>query len=259
VDLGLAGRKAIVCASSSGLGKACAVALAREGCTVVVNGRNEERVNATAREISQGTGARAIAVVADLTKATGRELLLAALPEPDILVNNNAGPEPRSFLELGEAEWRDALESNFLAHAYLIRAVLPGMRARKFGRIVNITSARVKSPTPTMALSTSPRAALTALCKAVSLEVAPDNVTLNNILPERFETERQRFMAERMAEADRISIDEARTRIASTIAAKRMGRPEEFGAACAFLCSVHAGYISGQNLQLDGGSYRGLI
>jgi 3-oxoacyl-[acyl-carrier protein] reductase len=235
------------------------MALAREGCVVAVNGRNEERVNATAREISACTGSRAIAVVADVTTSAGRERLLAALPEPDILINNNAGPEPGSFLELGEKEWRDALEANFLAHAFLIRAVLPGMRARKFGRIVNITSARVKSPTPTMTLSTSPRAALTALCKALSLEVAPDNVTLNNILPERFETERQRFMAERLSQSDHISIDEARARLASTIAAKRMGKPEELGAACAFLCSAHAGYISGQNLQLDGGSYRGLI
>jgi 3-oxoacyl-[acyl-carrier protein] reductase len=235
------------------------MALAGEGCTVVVNGRNEERVTATAREIEQTTGVRPIPVVADITQAAGRKALLAALPEPDILVNNNAGPEPRSFLEIGEAEWRDALEANFLAHAFLIRAVLPGMRARKFGRIVNITSARVKSPTPTMALSTSARAALTALCKAVSLEVAPDNVTLNNLLPERFETERQRFMAERLSQADSIPMDEARARIAATIAAKRMGQPEEFGAACAFLCGNHAGYISGQNMQLDGGSYRGLI
>jgi 3-oxoacyl-[acyl-carrier protein] reductase len=235
------------------------MALAREGCTVVVNGRNAERVDATARDIKQTTGVRAIPVVADITQAVGRKALLAALPEPDILVNNNAGPEPRSFLEIGEAEWRDALEANFLAHAFLIRAVLPGMRARKFGRIVNITSARVKSPTPTMALSTSARAALTALCKAVSLEVAPDNVTLNNLLPERFETERQRFMAERLSQADSIPMDEARARIAATIAAKRMGQPEEFGAACAFLCGNHAGYISGQNMQLDGGSYRGLI
>jgi 3-oxoacyl-[acyl-carrier protein] reductase len=225
----------------------------------VVNGRTEERVNATARDIEHTTGVRAIPVVADVTQAAGRKSLLAALPEPDILVNNNAGPEPRSFLEIGEAEWRDALEANFLAHAFLIRAVLPGMRARKFGRIVNITSARVKSPTPTMALSTSARAALTALCKAVSLEVAQDNVTLNNLLPERFETERQRFMAERLSQADSIPMDEARARIAATIAAKRMGQPEEFGAACAFLCGEHAGYISGQNVQLDGGSYRGLI
>jgi 3-oxoacyl-[acyl-carrier protein] reductase len=225
----------------------------------VINGRDEGRVAMAAREIAQSTGAVVKAVVGDITDASGRNALLAALPDPDILINNNAGPEPKGFLDIDESEWRKALESNFLAHAFLIKAVIPGMRSRKFGRVVNITSARVKSPTPTMALSTSPRAALTALCKALSFEVAPDNVTLNNLLPERFETERQRFMAVKMSEADHISIDEARARIASTIAAKRMGRPEEFGAACAFLCSEQASYISGQNLQVDGGSYRGLI
>jgi len=259
MDLGLAGRKAIVCASSAGLGKACALALAREGCEVVINGRDSTRLDRAAEEIGTATGARVTPVVADLNERSGRETLLAAGSNADILVNNNAGPDPANFMDLGEDEWRNALEANFLAPVFMIKGVLPGMRRRKFGRIVNITSARVKTPTPTMGLSTSPRAALTAMCKALSLEVAIDNVTLNNLLPERFETERQTFMAERMSKSEGISLDDARARIAESIAAKRMGKPEEFGAACVFLCSVQAGYISGQNLQLDGGSYRGLI
>jgi 3-oxoacyl-[acyl-carrier protein] reductase len=151
------------------------------------------------------------------------------------------------------------LEANMLAPILLIRAVLPGMRERRFGRIVNITSAMVKSPRAHMGLSTAARTGLTALCKSLVPEVARDNVTINNLLPERIDTGRQRFMAERMMKAENISYEEARSRIVDTIAAKRFGKPSEFGDACAFLCSAQAGFISGQNLQLDGGSYGGLI
>ena len=151
------------------------------------------------------------------------------------------------------------MEANLLAPLLLVRAVLPGMRARRFGRIVNITSAMVKSPRATMALSTTARTGLTAFCKAMSFEAAADNVTLNNLLPERIDTPRQQQMAERLMQRDGIGLDEARRRIAMSIAARRMGRPEEFGDACAYLCSAQAGFISGQNLQLDGGSYPGLI
>ncbi|MBN8491535.1 MAG: SDR family oxidoreductase [Burkholderiales bacterium] len=258
MDLGLAGRRALVCASSSGLGLACAAALAREGCEVWINGRQPERLERARAQLSAG-GVTVHAVVADLVTAAGRDALLAACPEPDILVNNNAGPPPGELAEWDHAAWIAALEANLLAPLLLVRAVLPGMRARHFGRIVNITSAMVKSPRATMALSTTARTGLTAFCKAMSFEAAADNVTINNLLPERIDTPRQQQMAERMMQREGIGLDEARRRIAMTIAARRMGRPEEFGDACAFLCSAQAGFISGQNLQLDGGSYPGLL
>lgn len=258
MDLGLAGRRALVCASSSGLGLACAEALSREGCAVWINGRNGQRLEA-ARARLAAAGATVQAVAADLVTPAGRDTLLAACPEPDILVNNNAGPPPGELADWDHAAWMGALEANLLAPLLLVRAVLPGMRARRFGRIVNITSAMVKSPRATMALSTTARTGLTAFCKAMSFEAAADNVTINNLLPERIDTPRQQQMAERMMQRDGIGLDEARRRIAMSIAARRMGRPGEFGDACAYLCSAQAGFISGQNLQLDGGSYPGLL
>ena len=258
MDLGIAGRRALVCASSSGLGLACAAALAREGCEVWINGRHAERLERARAQLA-GSGATVHAVAADLVTPAGRDALLAACPEPDILVNNNAGPPPGELADWDHAAWIAALEANLLAPLLLVRAVLPGMRARRFGRIVNITSAMVKSPRATMALSTTARTGLTAFCKAMSFEAAADNVTLNNLLPERIDTPRQQQMAERLMQRDGIGLDEARRRIAMSIAARRMGRPEEFGDACAYLCSAQAGFISGQNLQLDGGSYPGLI
>src|SRR5215470_1071289 len=259
MDLGIKGRKAIVCASSQGLGLACATSLAREGCTVFINGRDESRLDKAAREIEAVTGARATAVVADINTEAGRAQLVAACPEADILINNNAGPTPGDLKDWDHAAWLGALEANMLAPILLIRALLPGMRQRRFGRIVNITSAMVKSPRAQMGLSTAARAGLTALSKSLVPEVAKDNVTINNLLPERIDTGRQRFMAERMMKMESIGYEEARARIVETIAAKRFGRPEEFGDACAFLCSAQASFISGQNLQLDGGSYRGLV
>jgi 3-oxoacyl-[acyl-carrier protein] reductase len=259
MDLGLKGRRALVCASSQGLGLACATALAREGCAVFINGRDAGRLATAQASIVEKTGAQVVTVVADITTEIGRDALIRACPEPDILVNNNAGPTPGDLAAWDHATWIAALEGNMLAPILLIRAVLPGMRARKFGRIVNITSAMVKSPRPHMALSTTARTGLTAFSKAMSIEVAVDNVTLNNLLPERIDTPRQEFMAERWMKQHNIDRDEARRRIASTIAAKRFGTPEEFADACAFLCSAQAGFISGQNLQLDGGSYPGLV
>jgi 3-oxoacyl-[acyl-carrier protein] reductase len=259
MDLGIGNRKAIVCASSRGLGLACATVLAREGCAVVINGRNQERLARAAQEIETRTGRAVRAVVADINTETGRACLLEACPEPDILVNNNAGPPPGSLGEWDRAAWLAAIEANMLAPILLISAILPGMRARRFGRIVNITSAMVKSPRPAMALSTAARAGLTAFAKAMALDVARDNVTINNLLPERFDTARQQQMAERMMKTRGITLAEARAAIVDTIAAKRFGDPMELGEACAWLCSVNAGFISGQNLQLDGGSYRGLI
>ncbi len=259
MDLGIRGRKAIVSASSLGLGLACAAALYREGCSVVINGRDPARLE-KATSLLRGLGTGTLQqVVADINTEDGRAALIAACPDADILVNNNAGPEPKAFPELDRDAWMTALEANMLAPMFLMQALLPGMRSRKFGRIVNITSAMVKSPRPHMALSTTARTALTALSKAVSLDVAKDNVTINNLLPERIDTGRQEFMAARMMKAQGISREEARSQIAETVAAKRFGRPEEFADACAFLCSAQAGFISGQNLQLDGGSYSGLI
>ena len=259
MDLGIAGRKALVCASSQGLGLACAEALAREGCEVVINGRDAGRLNAAAAALASRAGIGVRTVAADLNTAEGRARLVAACPDADILVTNNAGPPPGVLADWDHAAWLTAIEANMLAPILLIRELVPGMRARKFGRIVNITSAMVKSPRPAMALSTAARTGLTAFCKSLSLEVAGDNVTINNLLPERFDTDRQRMMAERMMAADGITREEARRRIAATIAAKRFGDPEEFGQACAFLCGARSGFLSGQNLQLDGGSYAGLI
>lgn len=259
MDLGIRGRKAIICASTQGLGRACAVSLAGEGVTVFINGRDAARARAVAAEIAAESGGEVHGVGADITTEAGRAALVAACPEPDMLVNNNAGPPPGKLADWGHEQWIAALEANMLAPALLIRAVVPGMRARRFGRIVNITSAMVKSPRPMMALSTGARAGLTAFSKSLSLEVAADNVTINNLLPERIDTPRQKFMAERMMKQHGIDMAEARRRITETVAAKRFGLPGEFGDACAFLCSAQAGFMSGQNLQLDGGSYHGLI
>jgi 3-oxoacyl-[acyl-carrier protein] reductase len=259
MDLGIAGRRALVCASSRGLGRACARALAAEGVEVVVNGRDAERLEATAGEIRRETGARVTAVVADLSTETGRAALLAACPAPDILVNNNGGPAPGRFEDWDHARWLAALEANLLAPLLLIRAVIGGMRQRRFGRIVNVTSAMVKAPVAAMGLSTAARSALTALCKGLSREAARDNVTLNNLLPERIDTDRQRSMAELRARSGGVSLEQAYAEMAASIAAGRLGTADEFGAACAYLCSAQAGYVSGQNLQLDGGSYPGVF
>jgi 3-oxoacyl-[acyl-carrier protein] reductase len=259
MDLGIKGRKALVCASSQGLGLACATALAREGCAVTINGRETGRLEEARAAILAATGVTAQIVAADMTTEAGRASMIAACPQADILINNNAGPPPGKLADWDHAAWLAALESNMLAPILLIRALLPGMRERRFGRIVNITSAMVKSPRPHMALSTTARTGLTAFSKAMALGAAVDNVTINNLLPERIDTPRQMFMAERMMTLHNIDMAEARRRITETVAAKRFGTPEEFGDTCAFLCSVQSGFISGQNLQLDGGSYPGLI
>jgi 3-oxoacyl-[acyl-carrier protein] reductase len=259
MDLGIAGRKALVCASTQGLGLACATSLAREGCIVYINGRSHERAQKVAAELASQTGAVVHGVGGDITTEAGRQALLSACAEPDILVNNNAGPPPGRLQDFDHSNWLEALEANMLAPALLIRGVLPGMRARQFGRIINVTSAMVKSPRPGMGLSTGARAGLTAFSKSLSVEVAVDNVTINNLLPERIDTDRQRFMAERMVREKGITMEQARQQIAQSIAAKRFGTPKEFGDACAYLCSVQASFISGQNLQLDGGSYHGLL
>jgi len=259
VDLGIDGRKALVCASSQGLGYACALALAQEGCEVFINGRHAEKLEFAAQALRAETGASVTPVAADISTEAGRATLLRACPAPDILINNNAGPAPGKLADWDHGAWIGALENNLLAAAFLIQATLPGMRERRFGRIVNITSAMVKSPHAAMGLSTAARAGLTALCKALSREAIVDNVTLNNLLPERFDTPRQMFMAQRLMQEQGISLEQARRQLADTLPAKRLGDPAEFGAACAFLCSARSGFMTGQNLQLDGGASWGLI
>lgn len=259
MDLGIKNKKAIVCASSKGLGKACARSLMMEGVSVVINARGEEFLKETFEELSLIDENKVSMTVADLNTEEGRKKLIESCPDADILINNNSGPPPINFLESNKEEWLKALDSNMLSAIFMIKDLLPGMIDRKFGRIVNITSAMVKSPHPLMSLSTSARTGLTAFSKGISKDVAKHNVTINNLLPERFDTDRQVFMTEMIMENQNISREEARSQIASSIAANRFGRPEEFGATCAFLCSEHAGFISGQNLQLDGGSYSGLI
>jgi 3-oxoacyl-[acyl-carrier protein] reductase len=259
MDLGLKGKKAIVCASTKGLGRACAAALATEGVAVLICGRNAEGVESALRDLRAQTGGTVDGVVADVTTDQGRATLLERYPDPDILINNNAGPSPGKFADYGRAEWTAALDANMIAPLLLVRAVLPGMRSRKFGRIINIVSAMVTTPRPHMTLSAGARAGLVAALKGVALEVAADNVTIHNLLPERIDTDRQIFMAKQQAAREGITFDEARAKQVQSIAAKRLGLPAEFGAACAFLCSAHAGYMSGQNIHLDGGTYPALI
>lgn len=259
MDLGLKGRTALVCASTRGLGHACAEALAREGATVFINGRDAALLEAAVAGIREATGGVVHGIVADVTTLEGRAALLAACAEPDILVNNCAGPPPGSFLDFDHDMWVKVLEANMIAPIQLVRAVLPTMRTRRFGRIINITSAMVTAPRPHMSLSAGARAGLTAVMKALSLDVARDNVTINNLLPERFDTARQEQMALVAMDREGISYETARGRQVQSIAAQRLGRPDEFGAMCAFLCSDFAGYVSGQNVHLDGGSYPALI
>lgn len=256
VDLGIAGRRALITASSRGLGNACATALAAEGVHVTINGLSEENLSKAAADLATH-GVEVKAVAADINTPEGRAALLEACPEPDILVNNNWGPPPGDWLSFEYEDWLGAVEANMLAPIMMIKAVVPAMRERKFGRVVNITSQMVKSPFSVMGLSAGARAGLTAACKALSRDVAKDNVTINNLLPERIDTERQQYMARKRAESSGMSFEDARAEMVASIAADRMGRPEEFGRACAFLCAADSGYISGQNLQLDGGSYRG--
>ena len=259
MDLGISGRLALLTASSRGLGRACAVALAGEGVNVTINGLSRGNLDRTAGEIRAATASEVVTVVADINTAEGRQQLLEACPNPDILVNNNWGPPPGRWEDFEYEDWLQAVESNMLAPIMMIKGVIDGMKARRFGRVVNITSQMVKSPFAVMGLSAGARTGLTAAAKVLSREVAEFNVTINNLLPERIDTERQVYMARKRAESAGITYEEARREMVDSIAAKRMGRPEEFGAACAFLCSEQASYISGQNLQLDGGSYRGVF
>ena len=259
MDLGLKGRKAIVCAGSKGLGKGCAEALAAEGVELVINARGVEALEATAAEIRAKYGVKVTAVAADVTTGEGRAKLLAACPAPDILINNAGGPPPGDFREWDEAAWHKALDANMIAPIMLIKATIDGMIGRKFGRIVNITSAAVKLPIPQLGLSNGARTGLTGFVAGLSRQVAKHNVTINALLPGPFDTDRLRSGFAAAAKTSGQPVDQVREARRKANPAERFGTAEEFGAACAFLCSAQAGFIVGQNLVLDGGAYPGTL
>jgi 3-oxoacyl-[acyl-carrier protein] reductase len=257
MDLGLTGRKAIVCASSRGLGRACARALAEDGVDVAINGRDAAVVESTAMAIAAETGVEATPVVADLDTEDGRARLLKACPEPDILVNNNGGPPPGSFRDWRREDWDAGISANMMTPIELIKAMIDGMVERRFGRIVNVTSVAVRMPFPGLAMSSAARSGLTGFIASISREVAPHNVAINNLQPGLFETDRLTVGIAGAAEARQQSVDTVRGSMLANIPAGRFGDPEEFGRACAFLCSAHSGFITGQNLLLDGGHFPG--
>jgi 3-oxoacyl-[acyl-carrier protein] reductase len=257
MDLGIAGRKAIVCASSRGLGYACAKALAQAGCEVVINGRSEDKLAAAAPELKKATGGNVIPVTADVASPEGQKALLAACPQPDILVNNNAGPPFRDFRELDRQKMLDGVIANMVVAVELIQKVIDPMVAKKFGRIVNITSGSVKMPLVGLDLSSGARAGLTAFLAGVARSVAASNVTINFVLPGTFDTDRFRSNIEATAKKKNISYDAAYAERVGTVPAKRIGQPDELGTMCAFLCSTYAGYITGQSILIDGGVYPG--
>jgi 3-oxoacyl-[acyl-carrier protein] reductase len=257
MDLGIAGRRAIVCASSRGLGKACARALADAGCEVVINGRDAKTLNAAAGELASLTGAKIIPVIADVATPEGQKALFAACPQPDILVNNNAGPPLKDFRELTRQQMLDGVTANMIVAIELIQKAIDPMLSRRFGRIINITSGAVKAPIAGLDLSSGARAGLTAFVAGVARTVADKNVTINSILPGAFDTDRLRGTLSKHAEAKGKSIAQVAADRIATIPARRFGDPAEFGAACAFLCSAQAGYITGQNLLIDGGNFTG--
>jgi 3-oxoacyl-[acyl-carrier protein] reductase len=257
MDLGIAGRKAIICASSRGLGRACAQALAQAGCEIVVNGLDPARLDATASELRDATGARVTAVAADVASKEGQAALFAACPEPDILVNNNAGPPPRELRELSRPQIIEGVIANMVVAIELIQRAIEPMMTRRFGRIVNITSGTVKLPQAGLDLSSGARGGLSVFVAGIARQVADKNVTINNLLPGAFETDRLRTVLTGAAKRKGISYDQAKTERIASIPAKRLGEPAEFGAACAFLCSGQAGFITGQNLLIDGGAFPG--
>ena len=255
LDLKIKGRKAIVCAASKGLGRACAMALGRAGVDLVITARTKETLEATAEEIRKETGATVTAVPGDISTEAGRAAALAACPNPDILVNNCGGPPLGDFREWSVEDWQKAINANMLTAIMLIKATVDGMCERKFGRIVNITSASVKSPIPSLGMSNGARAGLTAFCAGIARQVAKYNVTINGILPGPFLTDRLRSSIEFEARRQNISFDEQLARHGAASPAGRVGDPAEFGDACAFLCAASSSYIVGQNLLIDGGAF----
>jgi 3-oxoacyl-[acyl-carrier protein] reductase len=258
MDLGIAGRWALVCAASKGLGLGCARALAREGAHVVIVARGQAALDQAAAELRALPGAgQVIAVAADITTPEGRAAALAACPQVDILVNNAGGPPAGDFRQFSREDWIAALDANMLAPIALIRATVDGMIERRFGRVVNITSSSVKAPIDILGLSNGARSGLTGFVAGLARTTVAHNVTLNNLLPGQFDTDRLRGNFAFMAQQQGVDAAQIAERKRSHIPAGRFGTAEEFGTACAFLCSAQAGYITGQNLLIDGGAYPG--
>ena len=258
MDMGIAGRRALVCAGSKGLGKGCAEALAREGVVVTITARGQEALEAAAAAI-RAAGGKATAVAGDITTPEGRAAARAACPEPDILINNAGGPPPGDFRDWTPDDWMKALNANMITAIELIKATLDPMIARRWGRIVNITSGSVKSPIPVLGLSNGARTGLTGFCAGIARQVAKDGVTINGLLPGPFDTDRLRSgMIVEAKKTGRALEDIAKERAAQN-PSRRFGTAAEFGAACAFLCSTHASYITGQNLLMDGGAFNSSI
>jgi 3-oxoacyl-[acyl-carrier protein] reductase len=255
MDLGLKGKTAIVCASSRGLGKACALSLAREGAVVVINGRDAEVLEATRDEIVKATGASVTAIAADVGTHEGQDALLAACPEPDILVNNNGGPPIKDFRELDRDALLKGVVQNMVTPIELIQRVVPAMQRKEFGRIVNITSMSVKMPILGLDLSSGARAGLTAFMAGPARDLAQYNITVNHLLPGMFDTDRLRNSTGRMAKMQGKSEAEMAAQRKATVPVRRFGEAREIGEICAFLCSVHAGYITGQSILVDGGLF----
>jgi 3-oxoacyl-[acyl-carrier protein] reductase len=257
MDLGIAGRTALVCAASKGLGRGCALALARNGVAVTVTARTASTLEQAASEIAAATGAKVTPVAGDITTPEGRRAALAACPEPDILVNNAGGPPPGDFRDWDESDWLDACNANMITAIMLIKAVVDGMMDRRFGRIVNITSSSVKAPIPQLGLSNGARSGLTGFVAGLARQTVEHNVTINNILPGRFDTDRLRSGMAFQAQKSGRPVDEVVAQSKAQIPARRFGQPEEFGELCAFICSSQASYITGQNFLIDGGVYPG--
>jgi 3-oxoacyl-[acyl-carrier protein] reductase len=257
MDLGIRGKTALVCAASKGLGRGCALSLAREGVNVVITARGREALEKTAQEIRDATGARVTTVVGDITTDEGRRAALAACPAPDILINNAGGPPTGDFRDWDRATWIKALDANMLTPIELIRATVDGMISRKFGRIVNITSTSVKAPIAALGLSNGARTGLTGFIAGLARQTAKHNVTINNLLPGSFLTDRTRQTIAGFAKAAGLTEEQAAAERLRTIPAGRLGDPAEFGEACAYLCSAQASYVTGQNFLIDGGAYPG--
>ncbi len=259
MDLGISGKKAIVCAASKGLGKGCAESLAREGVDVTICARTPETLETAAEEIRALGGGNVTAIACDITTEKGRDAMLSACPEPDILVNNAGGPPPGDFRDWNRKDWIAAVDANMLTPIFLIKATVDGMIGRKFGRIVNITSSAVKAPIEILGLSNGARAGLTGFVAGIARKTVRDNVTINAILPGPFNTER--LMATIALTAEKVGrpSDEIAAERAADNPAGRFGEPEEFGELCAYLCSVQASYITGQNILIDGGAFPGTL
>ncbi|MCS6765848.1 MAG: SDR family oxidoreductase [Candidatus Protistobacter heckmanni] len=257
MDLGIRGKSALVCGASKGLGRGCAQALAAEGANLVIVARGAADLEQTAAEIARSTGAQAVAVATDITTPEGRAKALAACPNPDILVNNAGGPPPGDFREWSRDDWIAAIDANMLTPIELIKSTVDGMIARKFGRILNITSGAVKAPIANLGLSNGARTGLTGFVAGLSRQIAEHNVTSNNLLPGVFDTDRLKKTMAGAAKAMGGDLQAALDKRRMGIPARRFGTPEEFGAFCAFLCSAQASYMTGQNVLLDGGNYPG--